>query len=193
MLTSRNCEGIESMVLRKLPWLQRLVDKSVFKSLPITPNGSGNSMNDILAVLFHRATATMYLIYSVWATISIVVGIPTLADIQGSEWQIYFSLSVLLTTAPAGLGATFWPAMARTELFAGSSFVAGMLIYLFFSFQRAISGEGSWAGAVILISIIVIPLARTAVITIFLMVQAKAAKATKKMIEGGTRVSRLSA
>lgn len=171
---------------------QRLRNASVFKKVPITANGGGLSMNDILAMLFHRATATMYLVYAAWAIVSLIVGLPTVREAQGLNWQIIFSIAVLLTCAPACAGATFWPAMARTELFAGSSFVAGMLVYLVFTIQRAVT-EGTWAGPVLILAVIVIPTARTVIIVIFLMIQADARKVAEKaaaaaLREGGTDV-----
>lgn len=176
------------MANRGVALVHHLVDLSIFRPLPVSPMGTGMSMNDILAILFHRAAATMYFIYALWGLFSLILGLPTLNSIDGLDWQLVFSAAVLLTAIPAGLGCVFWPAMARTELYAGSSFVAGMLIYMYFTLQNLFTNNGgSWTSLILLLSIIVVPAARTVVITIFLLVQARAEKAeaiAQKLIQG---------
>lgn len=146
--------------------LKNIIRNSVFNNIP-----KGLPMNDMLAVLFHRSAATLYLIYATWAVISIALGIPSIISGIGDTGQIFFSLLVLFTAGPACFGSTFWPNMARLELFSGSAFVMTMLIYLFFQVQYAIYTENSWAGVVISLSFLVLPIARTAIVITFLLRQ----------------------
>ena len=151
--------------------VRRLLNVSVFKKIP-----TDAAMNDILATLFHRATATMYLIYSLWAVVVFSTGLPSVLAAAGDPGVVGLSVAVLVTAGPACLGSTFWPKMARTELVGGSGFAAAMLIYLGFLLWNILFNEGTWAGWVLIWSIVVVPLARTVVIILFLLVQARKRK-----------------
>lgn len=147
---------------------KKIVTHSVFRRLE-----PGMPMDHILAMLFHRAAATMYFIYMLWALFALTFGIMPITEGVGAIiGRVIFPIIVLISSSLAAFGATFWPNMARLELFAGSAFVMGLLIYLYFVFIRILSGEGSWASLVVLFSILVIPAARTVIIIIFLLRQA---------------------
>ena len=134
-------------------------------------------MDSVLAVLFHRSAATLYFIYSLWAISALVVGILPITENLGSTiGTLVFPLLIVLTAAPAGIGATFWPNMARLELFSGSSFCMVLLIYLYFIGARAVTGEGNWAGLLVSLSFLVIPVARTVIVTLLLLRQAEERK-----------------
>lgn len=149
----------------------RVLNKSVFRKI-----ARGTAMNDILAVLFHRTAATMYFIYTLWAITSILTGIPTVTNSIGDLGQFTFSSLVLITAAPACFGATFWPSFARLELFAGSGFSMAILIYLYLIFHSIINSGSALAGFILIWSIVVLPVARTVIVIIFLLRQAKERK-----------------
>jgi hypothetical protein len=130
------------------------------------------TMESTLTNLFHRASAVIYFIYALWGIASTIYGLPTLISANGEQWQAMFSLVVALVSAPAAFGAAFWPAFARLELVAGSSFVALIAVYVFLSIFFA----PTFASFVLLLSILVIPAARVYIIIKFLLDQADAAK-----------------
>lgn len=105
--------------------VQRIYRASVFA--PITRELVGVRL---MVTLFHRGTATLYLGYTLWAIASGLFGIPSLQQAQGDVWQVGFSFLVLLVCAPAAIGATFFPRLARLEMFAASSFVGLLLFYI---------------------------------------------------------------
>ena len=133
-------------------------------------------MNDILAVLFHRLAATLYLLYSLWAIVSIITGIPSISRLQGDTFQLIFSSVVLITTAPACVGATFWPILARLELFFSSGFIGLLLLYMYFVIYNILFSHGSWAGSLLVVGYIVLPICRVVIITILLLRQAREEK-----------------
>lgn len=148
--------------------IRSLFNKSVFRRMD-----KGSSMDTVLSTMFHRLSATLYLIYCVWAVVSIVVGIPSLIQANGEEWQTLFSIAVLALAAPSCFGATFWPSFARMELFAGAMFTSLLCIYVFFLVLGALSGGGSWAGVLIVSSVLVVPAFRFAIVMLFLFKQAE--------------------
>ena len=134
-------------------------------------------MDTILATMFHRSAATLYFLYALWAAVALVTGIIPITEGLGNFiGRGVFPLLVMVTAAPAGLGAAFWPNMARLELFSGSAFVMTLLIYLWFIGSRTLSGESNWAGFVVSLSYIVIPLVRTILVIILLLRQAEERK-----------------
>jgi hypothetical protein len=160
---------------RMINLFKRFVQASVFRKMP-----DDYTMSDIFAALFHRMAATLYLIYSGWAVLVLVDGVPSLLRQQGGEWTALFAVFVLLTTAPACFGATFFPKAARTELFSGFAFALMLLIYYYFLAIGVLNGTGSIAGFELLTSVIVMPICRTAIIIYFLLKQAK----QRKELEG---------
>lgn len=145
-----------------------VLDKSVFAHI-----GKGASMETILAAMFHRASATIYLCYFIWSVVAVFNGIPSLQQANGTQWQTIFSIAVALTAAPATFGATFWPYFARLESFAGSAFVGLIFLYVGFLVAHQLSGDnGGWAGVIVVASLVVIPACRCIVVILFLMRQA---------------------
>lgn len=136
-------------------------------------------MEVILVALFHRASATLYAIYAAWAVIAFSTGIPSLVAANGQLWQVIFSGLTLITAAPACFGATFWPVFARLEALAGSSFVGLIAVYTATIFYAAVIGEGPWAGVVIILSVLVMPLCRTIVVIVLLLRQSKEDRAIR--------------
>lgn len=145
-----------------------IIHKSVFRRIP-----KNTPMNDILAVLFHRLAATTYLLYALWAVFAIIDGIPSITRAQGDIFTFWFATAILVVTLPACLGATFWPRLARLELFAGGSFTGLLVFYYFVLFRGVIEQHTSIAGFVILLSVVILPLCRTIVVVLLLIRQAK--------------------
>lgn len=169
---------MKTRVLSKLKWL---ISKSVF-----APIGKGAAMEAILAALFHRASATIYMLYGLWAIIGSIYGVPSLIAANGVEWQTLFSIAVAISAAPACFGATFWPSFARMEAFAGTFFVGLILLYMGFLIANQVNqiGTGSWSGVFLIASILVIPTCRCVVVIIFLLRQAAMRdKAYKEYLE----------
>lgn len=152
-------------------WARKVYTASVFRKMP-----DDFTMSDVFATLFHRLAATTYLIYSFWAISVLIDGVPSLVRQQGDQWTAIFAAFVLVLTAPACFGATFFPQAARTELFAGAGFVALMAFYYYFLIVDVVTRSGSVAGIVILSSVVVMPIARTVIIIYFLLKQAKQRK-----------------
>ncbi len=159
-------------------WTKKVYNSSVFRRMP-----DDYTMSDIFATLFHRLAATVYLIYSTWAVMVIINGVPSLLRQQGDQWTTIFAAFVLALAVPACIGATFFPQLARTELFAGAAFVALMFVYYYFLIVDTIGRHGSPTGVVLLLSVVVMPIARTAIIFYFLLKQAKIRKAVTGEIE----------
>lgn len=154
---------------------KRVLGRSVF-----APIGKGASMEAILAALFHRASATIYLMYSLWSIVAIFYGIPSLVAARGTDWQVLFSIGVVICAAPACFGATFWPNFARLEAYAGCAFVGLMILYVALLIGNQLNdvGTGSWSGVFLIVSLMIIPACRCIVVIIFLMRQAAAREAS---------------
>jgi hypothetical protein len=161
--------------------LKIIITTSVFKSIP-----DNTAMNDVLATIFHRFSATVYAFYSLWAVISVFDGLPTIVKAEGDHFQFWFSVLVLITAAPSCLGATFWPHLARIELFFGASFGGLIALYLYFILKNVIEGDGSFAGWFLIWSIMVLPTCRTIVVIVLLVRQERERKAKNlpPLIEG---------
>lgn len=148
--------------------LKGIFRRSVFKPIPVdTP------MNDVLAVLFHRLAATVYLSYVLWGIVSLIYGLPSIVRAQGAEFQVLFSIGVIVTAAPSCIGSTFWPVLARLELFSSSGFISLLLLYGYFLAMNVIEHGGSPAGIFLIISAAVMPSCRAVVIVVLLLRQAK--------------------
>lgn len=148
--------------------LRKWLSLSVFRRLP-----KGSSMEHVLSIMFHRLSATLYAIYCAWAVVSIIDGIPSLVAANGSQWQVIFSSAVLIFAAPSAFGATFWPLFARLELYAGLAFTTLLVLYLTYLLGSVLFGDGSWAGVVIIASVLVVPACRFAIVVMFLLQQAE--------------------
>lgn len=146
--------------------MRNIINKSVFKRLP-----KGASMEMTLAIYFHRLSATLYFIYSVWAVIAIFGGIPSLVQANGEQWQVIFSMAALVCTAPATFGATFWPSFARLEMFSGVAFAMLMALYVLVLLRSALFEGGPWAAVVIISSVGVMPICRDVIVVKFLLDQ----------------------
>lgn len=163
-------------MIRLVQAVQKAIGKSVFLPMP-----KGSSMESILAIMFHRVSATLYFIYTAWAIVATLTGIPSLIEARGAQWQVIFSLSVLIFSAPSCFGATFWPSFARMELFAGLGFSVLIGIYTLVLAGNALFGLGPWAGVIIISSVAVVPICRVVIVIIFLIRQADERKAKVRL------------
>lgn len=123
----------------------------------------------VIAMLFHRTAATVYLLYALWGIVTGFGTSPTLDDHNSELFSNFFSLFVVLTAIPASVGATFFPRTGRLEMFSASAFTGLMLVYLAFSLGRVITGEAQWGSIILLLSILVLPIARFSFILITLV------------------------
>lgn len=152
-------------------------NRSVFRPLP-----HGTPMNDILAMLSHRFAATVYMLYAVWAIVSIITGIPTIVNEAGISFQIIFSSVVLIIAGPACIGATFWPVLARLELFFSSGFLGLLALYMYFVINNVVNNGGSWAGTILILTYMALPAYRVAIITVLLLRQAREEKEARETL-----------
>jgi hypothetical protein len=163
---------IHTMLASFFNWVdsgvKRVLAVSVFK-----PLSKGTAMDSILTAMFHRLSATLYLIYCIWAVVAVIDGIPSLAQANGEQWQTLFSMAVFVFAAPSCFGATFWPNFARLELFAGAGFTTLLGVYVFFLLGNAVFNGSPLSYAVILTSVLVVPLARLIIVVMFLLRQAE--------------------
>jgi len=140
-------------------WLQRIRSRTVFA--PVT---AGTPSDTILAVLYSRTAATLYLIYFVWSVTALTVGIPTVLRAQGDFGLLVFAILVMATSAPMLVGASCFPRLGRLELYASSAFVVLALFYLVIVAINVLVGHGALAGFVLISSVLVVPLSRSAFI-----------------------------
>lgn len=143
----------------------RLYKASVFHPVKVLRDGP----KAVLSILFHRSAATLYLIYSIWAFGQLFQPIPSLAGGANELVQYIFPFFVLLASVPACIGATFWPRLARLEMFAGSSFVAMLGVYLIYLGFYYIGEGTSFASWILNVAHVVVPAARVAYIYLTLI------------------------
>ena len=155
--------------------ITRVFRRSVFHSTP-----PSYAMSDVIATLFHRMAATVYIIYSAWASVAIWSTLPALTNLAGAQWATIFAVIFLGTTALSAVGAAFFPLLARLELFAGSAFAALLLVYFAFTLKAAVFDAGSWTAPLFVLGVAVLPSVRTLMILFFLLKQAD----TRKLLEG---------
>lgn len=148
--------------------VRKLLERTVFN-----PIGGKWSPDRVLAILFHRSAATLYLIYGCWGLVSIFGSIPTLVHFQGDVVQLVFSFLVMPMSFCAFVGALFFPAFARIEMFSAASLVTLVTIYEVFVFIAFLQGDvPHGVGFVLNLSHLVIPIARIVFIYVTLIKQA---------------------
>lgn len=134
--------------------------------------------NEVLAVYFHRSAASIYMIYALWGILSIGFSVQTIEEAIGAAPQIVFAALVILITTPACIGAMFFPRTGRLELFSASPLAMLLAVYIGISIIDMIDG-GEWnhlPSVVLLISTLVIPIARAVFIYKTLTKQADGGK-----------------
>lgn len=136
--------------------MKKFISKTVFN-----PIGKEWYPDKVLAVLFHRSAATLYLIYFFWALSSIFWEIPSIILLQGDVVQIIFSIVVMPIAFCAFIGALYFPKLARLEMYAASSLVTLVVIYEIFIAWRFFLGDSDYGVSFILnLSHLVIPVSR---------------------------------
>lgn len=160
--------------------LRRIYKASVFS--PITRELVGVRL---LVTLFHRGMAVLYFLFAVWGVASAVFGIPSLQQSQGHLWQFVYSLLVFAAAAPAMIGSTFFPRLARLEMYASSSFVSLIVFYIAQLFIGGVlSGDASRPITSILIATIaVFPILDVVFIYLTLVKGEQARQLLKKVLE----------
>jgi len=148
--------------------VHKFISKTVFN-----PIGKEWLPDKVLAVLFHRSAATLYLIYSAWGVAAIFGSIPTIINFQGDTAQTFFSLLIAPISFLAFIGALYFPKLARLEMYSASSLVTLVAIYEFFVGYAFLQGDGPHGVAFILnLSHLVIPISRIIFIYVTLIKQA---------------------
>jgi len=148
--------------------MRKFIDRTVFHRI-----GDDWGPDKVLAVLYHRSAATLYLIYFLWGIASIFGSIPTLVEAQGDFFQIAFSTLVLPTAFCALLGATFFPKFARLEMYSAASLVTLVLVYEVFIALAFFQGDVARGVSFVLnSSFLVIPISRVIFIYLTLIKQA---------------------
>lgn len=134
----------------------KLRDSTVFWHV-----GPYKHANERLAVYSHRGAALIYLIYAAWGILSIIGSVPSIAEALGHIPQIFFSFIMVLITIPAFVGASFFPRLARLELFSASSLAMALAVYEAIILLSAIGGDFTrWASVVLISSTLIIPVTR---------------------------------
>lgn len=127
----------------------------------------------VLAILFHRSAATLYLVYFLWGVTSIAGSIPALTQAQGNLFQSFFSLLVSIVSSIAFFGALRFPRNARLEMFSAASLSTLVVIYAVFLAVAFFDGSRAYGPAFILsLSYLVIPTSRVVFIYVTLIKQA---------------------
>ena len=127
----------------------------------------------VLAVLFHRSAATLYLIYSLWGITSIFGSLPSIVAAQGDIVQIVFSLMVAPISFAAFVGALYFPKFARLEMYTASALFTLVGLYELVVFWQFTQGNPSYGPQFVLnISHLVIPGSRVLFIYLTLIKQA---------------------
>lgn len=147
----------------------RLLKNTVFE--PIADDWKPDK---VLAVLFHRSAATLYLIYFLWGSTSIVGSIPTLVNTQGDFFQIFFSILVACVSLLAFFGALRFPILARLEMFSAASLATLVLVYEIFLAFALFQGDRAGLGPAFVLSLsyLVVPTSRMVFIYVTLIKQA---------------------
>lgn len=150
-----------------------LFGQTVFSNIP------KNAVADkILAILFHRSAAMLYLIYAAWGLTSMFGFTPIIILTEAGEFQRVFAVAIFAFSTAAFFGALFFPRRGRLELFAGAGVSALIAFYVGSLFLAGFMGNDPDAakipGAVYGASHLVVPIART--IFIYLTLIKKAAK-----------------
>jgi len=148
--------------------MRKLISNTVFN--PIGPDWKPDK---VLAVLFHRSAATLYLIYALWSVAAIFGSIPSIVQLQGDLVQDFFSLLVAPIAFAAFVGAVYFPKLARLEMYTAASLVTLVFVYEIFVAITFFQGDPSkGVGFILNLSHLVIPTARIIFIYVTLIKQA---------------------
>lgn len=148
--------------------------RSLLKNTVFEPLEDDWKPDKVLAVLFHRSAATLYLIYFCWGISSIIGRIPSIVEAQGDLFQTVFSALVSIVSGLAFFGALQFPSHARLEMYSAASFATLVFIYeIFLAFTFFDGFNPSYGPAFLLsLSYLVIPLSRVVFIYVTLVKQA---------------------
>lgn len=128
----------------------------------------------VLAVLYHRSAATLYLIYALWGVASVFGSIPTIVAAQGNLIQSFFSLLVAPISFTAFIGALYFPKLARLEMYCAASLVTLVVVYEIFVAIAFFQGNPpNGVGFILNLSHLVIPTSRIIFIYLTLIKQAE--------------------
>lgn len=139
--------------------------KKLYEASVFSPIGFPGNNDQIMATLFHRAAATLYLLYALWGFTSTITGIPSVINTYGDFTQVVFAFFVFLVAVPACIGATFFPRTGRLEMHFEMAFVG----LIFFVYVIAQIVTGSINGTMLILSVLVVPISRAIFIYLILI------------------------
>lgn len=144
---------------------QKARANTVFNRMDTKTLGS----DKILAILFHRASATGYFITTIWGAFAFAIGIPAIQTSQGAQFSTLFAALVIICAAPAMCGAATFPRHARIELFAGAAFASLIVVYCILLLATASEVPARITQSILICYFLVGPLARSAFIYLTLI------------------------
>ncbi len=126
MRASRGRQGRRAGLMRGR--VRRLYEMSVFHPLSTARIIEPARLQ---TALFHRTAATKYLIYLAWAVVQLVfTGPPTLTLAFGELATVLFAVFLIPATVIACVGATWYPYLGKWEMYAASSVVGLLALYV---------------------------------------------------------------
>lgn len=148
--------------------------RSLLKNTVFEPLEDDWKPDKVLAVLFHRAAATLYLIYFLWGVSAIIGRIPSLVEAQGDLFQTVFSALTAIVSILAFFGALQFPNRARLEMYSAASLATLVFVYGIFLAITFFDGFSPTYGPAFLLSLsyLVIPLSRVVFIYVTFVKQA---------------------
>ena len=130
-------------------------------------------MDSVLATMFHRVSAMMYLGFAIWASVSMLYFMPDLLGPGEQGFRAILAIGVFLMSVVACFGATFWPSFARLEAFFGAGLVGVLVAYVWDVVEDALAGLDTWRVVSGVMIFLIVPTARLVIVTLFLIRQAK--------------------
>lgn len=149
--------------------MRKFISHTVF-----TPIGNDWFPDKVLAVLFHRSAATLYLLYALWGVASLFRYAPYIMAGKGDLGLSLIASLVIPIMLAAFIGALYFPIFARLEMYSSASFVTLLLLYAVFLLVGYFQGDTHNGIEIILtLSRLVIPSARIVFIYVTLIKQAE--------------------
>lgn len=122
--------------------------------------------NERLAITFHRASVVMYLLFAIWGIASLRISLPAMMNPDFRAFDDWFSIYIIPASLAAAVGATYFPRMARLEMFSAGALVGLVSVFLgFVAWEAIVLGSDSAARNIwIDIALVVIPVSRIIII-----------------------------
>lgn len=82
-----------------------------------------------LVAWFNRATVCLYLLYAAWGLVATMNAIPSVNSVATNQFQLTWTLCIAITAAASGLAATWFPRLAKLEMYTAGSLIGLVLFY----------------------------------------------------------------